>query len=132
MSNENPVKVLLETNKCFKVILSTKTEIKCDKDEIKRVIEGIGSGGIIKVKQGLINPSFIVAVIEDEERRIKFVEEVNDIVRHNQQDIDYHGGKNQRRLPSGMKSLKDIFAGTQLKALPQNSEIKKITDGQNG
>ena len=124
---DNPVKVLLETNKCFKVILSTKTEIKCDKDEIKRVIEGIGTGGIIKVKQGLINPSFIVAVVEDEERRLRFVEQVKDIENHNRQDKEYHGGNGQRKLPSGMKSLKDIFAGTQLKALPQGSDVKRLS-----
>jgi len=130
MSNSNPVKVLIESNPCFKIILSTKTEVKCDKEEIKKVIEGIKDGGIIRLRQGLINPSFIVAVVSDEERRLKFVEEVNSIQDHNQQDSEYHGGSNQRRLPSGMKPLKDILAGVQLKALPQGSDVKKLTDGQ--
>lgn len=129
-NNENPVRVLLEREKCYKVILSTKTEVKCDKNEIQRVIEGIKDGGIIKLKQGLINPSFIVAVIEDEERRTRFVEEVNSIAQHNHQDREYHGGTNQRRLPEGIKSLKDIFAGTPLKALPQSSDVKKLPQGQ--
>ena len=129
MSNSNEVKVLLETNKCFKIILSTKTEVRCDKEEIKRVIAGIKDGGIIKLKQGLINPSFIVAVIEDEERRLQFVEQVNDIQRHNGQDYEYHGGKNQRQLPSGMKPLKNILAGIDLK-LPEPDEVKRLTGGQ--
>ena len=129
MSNNNEVKVLLETNKCFKIILSTKTEVRCDKEEIKRVIAGIKDGGIIKLKQGLINPSFIVAVIEDEERRLQFVEQVNDIQRHNGQDYEYHGGKNQRQLPSGMKPLKNILAGIDLK-LPEPDEVKRLTGGQ--
>lgn len=130
MSNNNPVKVLIESNPCFKVILSTKTEVKCDKDEIKKVIEGIKDGGIIRLRQGLINPSFIVAVVSDEERRLKFVEEVNSIQDHNRQDSEYHGGRNQRRLPSGMKPIKDILAGVQLKALPQGSELKSLGQGQ--
>ena len=129
MSNSNEVKVLLETNKCFKIILSTKTEVRCDKEEIKRVIAGIKDGGIIKLKQGLINPSFIVAVIEDEERRLQFVEQVNDIQRHNGQDYEYHGGKNQRQLPSGMKPLKNILAGIDLK-LPEPDDVKRLTGGQ--
>lgn len=129
MSNNNEVKVLLETNKCFKIILSTKTEVRCDKEEIKRVIAGIKDGGIIKLKQGLINPSFIVAVIEDEERRLQFVEQVNDIQRHNGQDYEYHGGKNQRQLPSGMKPLKNILAGIDLK-LPEPDDVKRLTGGQ--
>lgn len=124
---ENPVKMLLEREKCFKVILSTKTEVRCDKSEIQRVIEGITNGGIIKLKQGLINPSFIVAVVEDEQRRISFVEDVNSIVQHNTQDREYHGGKNQRQLPSGLKPLKDILQGTQLK---RNPDVKELSDGQ--
>lgn len=126
-NNENPVKILLEREKCFKVILSTKTEVKCDKNEIQRVIEGITNGGIIKLKQGLINPSFIVAVIEDEERRTRFVEEVNSIAQNNHQDREYHGGKNQRQLPSGIKPLKDILNGIQLK---RNPDVKELSDGQ--
>lgn len=128
-NNENPVKMLLEREKCFKIILSTKTEVKCDKNEIQRVIEGIQNGGIIKLKQGLINPSFIVAVVEDEERRARFVEEVNSIVQHNRQDRDYGDGTRQRKLPNGLQSLKDIFSNTQLRSLPQ-SETKRLSDGQ--
>lgn len=130
MSNsENPARVLIETNKCFKIILSTKTEVKCDKDEIKRVIAGIKDGGIIKLKQGLINPSFIVAVVEDEERRLKFVEQINDIENHNRQDNEYHGGRNQRQLPSGMKPLKNILAGIELR-LPEPDDVKRLGKGQ--
>lgn len=129
--SDNPVKALLEKEQCFKVILSTKTEIKCDKEEIKRVIEGIGTGSIIKVRQGLINPSFIVAVVEDTERRLKFVEQVHEIENHNRQDNEYHSGQNQRRLPQGMKSLKDIFAHTELKKLGQGgSDIKSLPKPQ--
>lgn len=128
MSSDNPVRVLLEREKCFKVILSTKTEVKCDKDEIKRVIAGIQDGGIIKLKQGLINPSFIVAVIEDEERRMRFVEEVNSIAQHNHQDREYHDGKNQRALPQGMKPLKQILAGVDLKF--EDDGVKKLGTGQ--
>lgn len=128
-NNENPVKILLEREKCFKIILSTKTEVKCDKNEIQRVIEGIQNGGIIKLKQGLINPSFIVAVVEDEERRARFVEEVNSIVQHNRQDRDYGDGTRQRKLPNGLQSLKDIFSNTQLHSLPQ-SDTKSLPNGQ--
>lgn len=130
MSNQESARVIVNREKCYKVILSTKTEVKCDKNEIQRVIEGIGTGGIIKLKQGLINPSFIVAVVEDEERRIEFSEKVYSVDRSNRQDLEYHGGKNQRELPQGLTPLKDIFAGTQLKALGNGSEIKRLNEGQ--
>jgi len=128
MNTQNEAKLLLEREKCYKVILSTKTEIKCDKDEIQRVIEGITGGSIIKLKQGLINPSFIVTVIEDTDRVSKLVEVVNDVVRHNNQDTEYHGGKNQKNLPEGLKPLADIFKGAQLKMI-KGSEIKHLGGG---
>lgn len=129
MSNQESARVIVNRERCYKVILSTKTEVKCDKTEIQRVIEGIGTGGIIKLKQGLINPSFIVAVVEDEERRIEFADSVYSIDKSNRQDLEYHGGNNQRELPSGLKPLKDIFAG-QLKSLNGGSETKSLGDGK--
>lgn len=126
-NNEPPVsaQVLLQRTKCYKVVLSTKVEVRCDQSELHRVVHGIKTSQIIKLKQGLINPSFIVAVLSDEERRLKFVDEVHSIEQHNSQDREYHGGNGQRRLPSGMKSLRDIFAGTPLKALPP-SDVKSL------
>lgn len=132
MSNqphENEARSLIGRTKAYKVILSTKTEVKCDQSEVQRVIEGIGTGGIIKLKQGLINPSFIVAVVEDEERLKDFREKVWDADRHNHQDREYHGGKNQRQLPSGIKSLSDIFSGTQLKAGEQQNRLNAPRNG---
>lgn len=129
-NNPKTAKVLIETAKCYKVILSTKHEVKCDQSEVWRVLEGIKEGGIIKLRQGVINPSFFVALLDDEERRIKFVEQVNDIQRQNSQDSEYHGGKSQRALPSGMKPLKDIFAGTNLKAIPSGGgDVKRLSKG---
>lgn len=125
MSNENTAKVVIQKAKCYIVELSTKRTIKCDADEVAKVIEGLQTGSVVKLRQGIFNPSYFVDLIEDEERRVSFVEKIRDIERHNQQDIEYHGGKAQRRLPSGMNSLKDIFEGTKLKSLPTN-EIKRL------
>lgn len=125
MSNNDEAKVLIQKTKCYIVELSTKRTIKCDADEVVKVIEGLQTGSVVKLRQGIFNPSYFVDLIEDEERRVSFVQKVQDLVRNNHQDLEYHGGKNQRRLPSGMHSLKDIFEGTKLKALPTN-ELKRL------
>jgi len=125
MSNENTAQVIIQKAKCYIVELSTKRTIKCDADEVVKVIEGLQTGSVVKLRQGIFNPSYFVDLIEDEERRISFVQKVQDIERNNRQDLDYHGGNAQRRLPSGLNSLKDIFEGTKLKALPTN-EIKRL------
>lgn len=50
------------------VVKTSNGEIKVDGTEIPKIIEGITSGSIIILKQGILNPSFLVAVIPDEQR----------------------------------------------------------------
>ena len=104
---------LLETAKCYEVILSTKDRIKCDSDELQRVVEGIKTGSMIKVKQAFINPSFIVTIVLDEERYGSLRSEVFGVLDENKRNIEYNYGSRLRGLPV-FKSLKDIFEGTKL------------------
>lgn len=85
----------------LKVILSTKHEIQIDPDEVAAVMEAISSGSIAKVKQGIINPSYVVAVVEDVKRKHDFIEDT-------QYDKEKRG--------QGMKSLSDVFSTTKLLA----------------
>ena len=57
--------------KGYKVVMSTGGEVKIDADEVQNVMGGIQRGGMIAVKQGLINPSFIVSVLQDKDRTDK-------------------------------------------------------------
>ena len=106
----------LKTVRVYKVILSTKTEIKLDAEEIQSVFDAIQRGGLAKVKQGVINPSYIAAIIEDEERKLEFLRQAGDVERHNEQDTRYSGGKNQKQL-KGLVPLGDIFEGYPLRAI---------------
>ena len=78
----------------LKVILSTKHEIQIDPEEVEFVMKAIATGAVAKVKQGIINPSYVVAVVEDKKRKIDFVEDT----RHN---IERRG--------RGMEALANIF-----------------------
>lgn len=53
----------------YLIQLSSKVEIPIDDDELSIVLEGIKTGSPVKVRQGIFNPSFFVAIIEDKERR---------------------------------------------------------------
>lgn len=121
---EKEAQALLERSKCYEVVLSTKDRLKCDADELWRVLEAIKSGQPAKLKQGLFNPSFYVAIVLDEKRFADFRREVMGNLQHNRQALDYHDGQGLQRLPA-FKSLEDIFAGTNLK-LPNPNEPKKL------
>lgn len=54
--------------------LSDKTEIRLDEDELPLVIQGIQAGKPVKVRQGIFNPSFYVAVVLDRERIKEYLE----------------------------------------------------------
>ena len=76
----------------YKIILSTKHEICIDADEYDRVVEAIKKGSITRVRQGIFNPSFCVAVVRDNERYEKW------------QDDQKYSNKLVLPIP-----LKDIF-----------------------
>ena len=98
--------------KCYLVKLSDKTEISIDGDEVQTVVAGITSGSIVQCKQGMFNPSFFVALVEDEDR-------LRDLVT-TEGKMGFTGeGKNMRQewIPGTAKELKplrDIFADMKL------------------
>jgi len=108
---------LVEASKCYEVILSTKDRIKCDSDELERVVAGIKTGSMIKIRQGFINPSFIVTIVMDDERFRGIREKVQSTLESNRQALEYHEGKGLQKLPE-FKRLNDIFNGTKLTAAP--------------
>ena len=93
----------------LKVILSTKHEIQVDPAEVSAVMQAISTGAVVKVKQGIINPSYVVAIVEDTKRRTEWLE-----------DTRY----DQVKRGHGMKSLGDIFAKKEIQ--PKLSNNKQI------
>jgi len=72
----NEQKITKEVARVFKVILTTRTEIKIDPDEVSKVLEALQTGSAVILRQGIIaNPNTISAIIEDEDRRIRFLED---------------------------------------------------------
>lgn len=126
MKNNQPKRPKMPVNaqKCYIVELSNGRRIKCDVDEVSRVIDAIKTGGVCKLKQGLFNPSFFVNIIEDEDRQWEFIEKVNEITRHNHQDKNYMGNRDQKEYPTGLEPLKDIFDGVKL--LSGEDKTKKL------
>ena len=49
--------------KTYKIVLSTKQEILIDQDDFEKVIANASKGVFIILKQGMVNPSFIVAIL---------------------------------------------------------------------
>ena len=108
------VKITEKITYGLKVILSTKAEVQIEPSEVPKVMEAIASGGVVKVKQGIINPSYVVAVVEDEQRRQIFLDETR-----------YDNEKRGR----GMKPLKDILDETLLLSNGNQNGTKAIQSG---
>lgn len=90
--------------KAYKVVLSTRHEIKIDEDEVAKVVEGIKSGHIVRVRQGIFNPSYFVCIERDGERIERFLE-----------DTKY----DDRKRRGGILPLADILEDVKTRLLPQ-------------
>ena len=99
-------------NTAYKVILSNKIEIKIDQDELQGVIDIMGSGSIVRVRQGIFNPSFVVAIVEDEDRLERFYEAQDNRRKYN----ELHPEEEPKPI-IGFKPLKNVF----------DKELKKLS-----
>lgn len=48
--------------KYFKITMSTKDRITIDEDDFLKLSNNISTGNLIKLKKGIVNPSFIVDI----------------------------------------------------------------------
>lgn len=84
--------------KGFLVIMSRGKDIQIEDYEVKKVVAGIGTGGVVAVKQGFINPSFFVDIVVDKARMAEHA------------DDNRHETK---KIP--LEPLKNVFDGVKLR-----------------
>lgn len=80
------------------VKLSNNAEVPIDADEVEKVLSGVSRGSMVRVRQGLVNPSFIVAIVPDKKRISAFLE-----------DTKYPDEETKERRHAGLLPLEDIF-----------------------
>jgi len=102
-----------EKPKAF-IVKMSGLNVKIDQDEVNSVVAGIMSGRPIKVRQGIINPSYYIGIVEDTDRVKQYLDEVNRIVANNKNYESYQIGTKER-IPEFTK-LADIFSGIELPA----------------
>lgn len=113
----------MEKPKAFVVRMSNKMDIQIDDDEVYKVIQGIAKGQPVRVRQGVINPSFYIAIVEDVDRLKSYFEEINRIRHENEQNEKYNfNGGMQKELPQ-FTQLKDIFEGVKLLGGPDQKKL---------
>lgn len=54
------------------VNLSGGNPISIDEDELEKVMRGINTGAVVKVRQGLFNPSFFISLTRDDARIARY------------------------------------------------------------
>lgn len=96
------------------IVKMSGLNVKIDQDEVNSVVEGIMSGRPIKVRQGIINPSYYIGIVEDHERIKSYMDEINNVIAGNENYKKYQIGE-KKSLPE-FKKLSDIFEGLSLPA----------------
>lgn len=54
--------------KYYKIILSSKNEVLIDEEDYKKFLQVSGTGNFVRVKQAVINPAFVVAILPTKEK----------------------------------------------------------------
>lgn len=78
--------------------LSNGADVAIDADEVNKLMLGVSRGSVIRFRQGIVNPSFVVAVVPDKERIRTFMD-----------DTKYQDENTQAKRLRGLEPLRDIF-----------------------
>ena len=96
----------MKLTKAYIARLSNDGYVKIDHDEILKVAQAMNEKRTVIVRNGMINPSFCVGVMEDRQRIQEWHDECN------------RGfGQGDKAKTEGMKPLRNIFEGTDLEKL---------------
>lgn len=94
------------------IVNTSRGSVKIDQDEVNKVLQGISSGDPVVVRQGIINPSFFVNIIEDVERMKEHRERIDEIKQKNEQFEQY--GVGQKQEYPQLQPLQNIFSDIKL------------------
>lgn len=89
--------------------MSAGIDLRIDFDELEKVVSGLKTGNSVKCRQGIFNPSFYVAIVEDRKRIENELDKIRDVETHNR----YLDPKDKPRIYKGMEKLRDIFAASE-------------------
>ena len=90
----------------YKAVMSVKPDIRIDPEELPAVLQARFQGKGVLVRQGFINSSYLVTIVEDTERLERFLEDTK------------HEPNRDAIRGLGMRPLADIFV-----------EIRPMLDG---
>ena len=79
----------------YKAIMSSGDPIRIERDEMDRLLKAAGTGSFVRVRQGVINPSFLVSIVVDKSR-----------------EMQYATGPRSEAQCLGLMPLRDIFTQT--------------------
>jgi hypothetical protein len=99
----------MENLHAYVIKMSAGVDIHIDASEVEKVMTGLKTGNSVKVRQGIFNPSFYVAIVEDRQRIESELRKLRDIDQHNR----YLDAGEKPKKYQGMENLRDIFSVTE-------------------
>lgn len=94
------------------VHLSSKCSLKVDADELTKIIEGLKSGQLVILRQGIFNPSFFICMEADRDRLDSYYSDLEEIKKSNDQYDRL--GIGWKRDEKEFQPLQDIFSDVKL------------------
>jgi hypothetical protein len=103
--------------KCFKLVLTSGVEVKIEEEEIIKIAEATKNGSSIFLKQAFVqNPNTMSVVVEDVQRRGKFLD-----------DIRYlEGDEREAKIKAGIPPLQDLFESIRNTNASLSSGVKQL------
>jgi len=109
--------------KHYKVYLSSGEPVTIDEDDLIKIEQNLSTGNLIRLKKGIINPSFVVLIIPT--RKEEDIEEENRVT---EGYIDEKTGKYiLTKDKKDGSALKDEFS-KETKAIANKMKIEEIND----
>lgn len=93
----------MKFTKAYVARLANDGYVKIDQDEILKVAKAMDEKRTVILRNGIINPSYCIGIMEDRER-----------VREWHDDCNRGFDQGNRAKEEGMKPLRNIFEGTEL------------------
>ncbi len=90
----------------YEIHTSAKAKILADSEDMKKFIDNSASGKFIKLKQGIVNPNHVVAIVEAKDQSEVKVESLG--------YMDYDRNVYVKTGTKVTSSLKDIFAESEV------------------
>lgn len=103
----------IRRTKAYLVNLSKGEPVQIDEEELAKVVQALQAGSIAILKQGIINPSYVISITPDTQRIREWLEDVN---KYNDEE----------KRKNGIAPLKELISRSEIVQLLEANQPKRL------